>query len=288
MHKILRNYLENFYNRNPHLFIGNHITKESIFRRLSSKIRMSPNFIIIGSIASGTTSLYNYLIQHPNILKSFRKEIYFFDLNYNRGFSWYRSFFPIQLSNSNFLTCEATATYLRHPLVPERIQKHLPKTKFIVLLRNPIDRAYGFYQSRVNHGDENLSFEDAIKEEENRLSDEIEKILNDQNYFPSNFYNFGYLSGGIYYKQLQHWFKIFPKEQFLILQSEKLFKNPEETLLEITDFLKISSFTLEKYVQFNVHKYEPLKKSTRDELSKYFQPYNNKLNKLLDKNFEWN
>src|SRR5579863_6754349 len=121
-------------------------------RAASSRIRLLPDFMIIGTQKGGTTSLYNYLIDHPNISSIFKKEPHFFDFNFYKGVSWYRAHFPSLLEKyyservhgQKFITGEASPYYLYHPLVPQRIKETMPTayTKFIVLLRNPIDRAY--------------------------------------------------------------------------------------------------------------------------------------------------
>ena len=119
-----------------------------------------PNFLIIGAQRCGTTSLYNYLIQHPQIVPSSKKEVHFFDLNFHLGQSWYEKHFP-EVSD-NILTGEASPYYIFHPLCPKRIFDYDPSVKLIVILRNPIDRAYSHYRHIVRLGHEPLKFEDAL------------------------------------------------------------------------------------------------------------------------------
>jgi len=114
----------------------------------------------------------------------------------------------------------------------------------IVLLRNPIDRAYSHYWREIKKGRETLSFEEAIKIEKSRLKKEIEKILENGHYVSFNFIHYSYLTRGIYVEQLKRWFKYFPKHQFLILCSEEFYSNPEEKYKEVLNFLKLPSFKL--------------------------------------------
>src|SRR5579885_2674785 len=137
------------------------------YRTITSSIRLLPDFIIIGTQRGGTTSLYAYLGQHPQIAPAVIKEVHFFDNNYERGVGWYRTQFPFLIEKSiaknigqqNFITGEASPYYLFHPHVPERAAKVVPGAKLIVLLRNPIDRAYSHYYHEVELGHEKLSFE---------------------------------------------------------------------------------------------------------------------------------
>ena len=161
-----------------------------IYCKLTGPFRMKPDFIIIGSEKCGTTSLYEYLKKHPNIIASTGKEVSFFDKNFHRGNGWYKSFFPSLLtkffkqtfSRTKILTFEATPRYLIHPHAAKRISKLYPNVKLIVLFRNPIDRAYSHYeQETIYAGRETLSFEEAIEKENERISHEYEKMERDEN-----------------------------------------------------------------------------------------------------------
>src|SRR5690242_6983741 len=163
---------------------------EKLYRGLTSSIRLLPDFLIIGTQRGGTTSLYHYLEAHPCIGPSTTKEIHFFDRRVNKGIAWYRGHFPTRiekyyverLHGRAFITGEASPSYLFHPHVPRRIAKVLPHTKLIILLRNPIDRAYCQYYHSLELGYETLSFEEAIQGEEERTAREREKMLKDEGY----------------------------------------------------------------------------------------------------------
>ena len=111
-----------------------------MFRRL----RMLPDFVIIGAQKSGTSSLYDFVVQHPAILPAAKKELHYFSLGYKKGEYWYRLRFPIRASQK-LLSGEASPIYLFYPMVPGRMKKLLPDVKLIVILRNPVDRAYSHY-----------------------------------------------------------------------------------------------------------------------------------------------
>src|SRR5687768_13237463 len=104
----------------------------------TAHLRRLPDFLIIGAQRGGTTSLYRYLTEHPEIDPAVRKEIHFFSRHHEQGLDWYRAHFPRRDESS--LVGEASPNYLVHPDVPARVAAALPRVKLIALLRNPVDR----------------------------------------------------------------------------------------------------------------------------------------------------
>ena len=267
---------------------------EIICRGLTAPIRVMPDFLIIGAQKCGTTSLYTYLEQHPCVIPAFRKELNFFDLGFGRGTIWYRAYFPTlfykqqieKVNRQNAITGEATPQYLFHPLAPERVATTLPNIKLIVLLRNPVDRAYSHYNHEKVRGRESLSFEDAMKAEKERLRKEKEKMLEDKNYQCLEYLYFSYLSRGIYVEQLKNWMNFFPKEQFLILKYEDFVDDPPGVFKQVLDFLKLPTWKLKEYKAFNAGKYSSgMNTTTRNRLIDYFEPHNEQLYQLLGMKF---
>ncbi|WP_019503570.1 sulfotransferase domain-containing protein [Pleurocapsa sp. PCC 7319] len=259
-------------------------------RIATSPFRIMPSFIIIGAKKCGTTSLFRYLIEHPNIGAPSTKEISYFDLNFAKGNIWYRSFFPMSLPNlesQTLITGEASASYICHPKAPKRIAKVLPHVKLIALLRDPVDRAYSHYHHTKRIGRENLSFEEAIAQEETRVR-QIESGGRRPGNNQPQAYNYTYLSSGLYAEQLQNWLEQFSKQQLLVLNSEDFFRNPPSSFKQVINFLKLPSWSLKNYRKHNFNQYpEPLKESTRESLTEYFRPHNHKLFELLGTDFGW-
>ena len=254
-----------------------------------------PDFLIIGAARSGTTSLYEYLMQHPCVDPPVGKEVYFFDKKFKMGIKWYRSFFPSifskffseKISKRKILTGEATPRYLYHPHTPSRVFNILPYVKLIVLLRNPVDRAFSHYQMEVDHGDESLSFEEATNQEESRIKEEMEKMQKDENYYSVFFYRKSYLTRGIYLDQLKRWFQFFPRKQFLILKSEDFYSKTSEVYNQALSFLNLPKFSLQNYDQYKKRQYSAINSETRKKLIEYFRPHNEQLYELLGTNFHW-
>jgi len=252
----------------------------------SSSLRVLPNLVVIGVVRSGTTSLYHYLSQHPSIIKSAYDELGYFDSNYDLGLNWYKSLFPtifekkkVEEKNGKFITYDVTPFYIYNEKVPKRIQKIIPDSKLILILRNPVDRAYSNYFITK----QNKKFEDIIIEEK-----EILKTINRKN--KEEYYKFVHtslLSRGFYAEQLEKWFKIFPRNQILIIKSEDFAIQTNKIMNEIFNFLGLENFNILDDSKKNKIVYEPMKEETRRELIEYFRPYNEKLYSMINRNFDW-
>lgn len=265
------------------------------YRRLTSSLRVTPDFLVIGAARSGTTSLYRYLASHPSIAPASMKEIQYFSIHHWRGIEWYKSHFPTSLtrrvvtsrSGVSCQTGEATPYYMFHPLAAGRVADALPRVKLIVLLRNPVDRAFSHYLHELSLGVEDRSFEKAIDDEEVRLSGEVERMLSDPKYPGFRHQHFSYLSRGLYHDQLVRWFSLFPRDRFLIMQSERFWSDPEESHVGTLKFLGLPPTPLASYPQFNTSEPSRMTDRTRDRLLEYFAPHNERLNSLLGEDFRW-
>ena len=209
---------------------------------------------------------------------------------------WYKVFFPLKWNKffttkflkQKFVTGEVHPRLLLHPHALTRIHTTIPRVKLIVILRNPIDRAYSEWQSSHNHGNEPLSFEDVIKEEKNRLEGEWEKMEKDESYYSLDYFKYAYITTSLYADALERWLKLFPREQFLFLKSEDSFINPQKTLDELFQFLGLHKYKIE-YKKNPKDDYPHIKMdySTRKKLIDFFKPHNERLYKLIGKNFDW-
>lgn len=251
--------------------------------------RTWPDYIIIGTMKGGTSSLYQYLTLHPEVLPADSKETHYFDINYHEGKNWYRTnFVKKKYKLSGQITGEASPYYIFHPLVAERIAKLLPEIKLIALFRNPTERAYSHYQHSYRTKVETQSFEQALKLEPERLAGEKEKMLRDPKYHSQHCQMFSYLARGRYAEQLKVWFRYFRREQFLILKSEDMFTMPQETMNKVFDFLTLPFHHSTEFKKYNYHgEYSDMPESIRKQLDEYFEPYNNELYELLGIDFKW-
>ncbi len=258
---------------------------------LTGPIRSLPDFIIIGTVRSGTTSLYYNICQHPCVLPAAYDELGFFDSNYHLGLNWYRSLFPtffskwiVRLNKKYGITGEDTPFYIWNPIVAKRILKILPNVKLIVLFRNPVDRAYSNYHLGIRAGSENLSFEDAIQVELNRLNNtEIESENELEKYTTPR----SYITKGFYADQLKIWLELFNPEQLIIVSTENLEANPQEILDKIYDFLKIPKNHKLIPEKQKIASYPKMKSETRKFLVDFYKKYNAELFSMIGREFDW-
>lgn len=243
-----------------------------------------PDFLIIGTQKGGTTSLFNYLKQHPETALPDQKEIHFFDKQYQKGPKWYFNKFP----SVHLITGESTPYYLYHPYVAERVAHHCPKVKIIVLLRNPIDRAYAhFFMEKQRKREPLPTFEDAIKAEPERLENEKKKLIKNPFFNSAIHQTHSYLDRGKYYSQVKRWFNHFPKEHFLIIKSEIFFQHTEKVLESVFKFLGLSHQEINNLKPWRQNHYPTMKPKTRAYLSEYYAEENHKLTDLIGEQFNW-
>ena len=190
-------------------------------------------------------------------------------------------------TNQKLLSGEASPNYLFVPIVPCRMKKILPDVKLIVILRNPVDRAYSDYQHAVRANRETLSFEKAIELEEERCADEREQNIKDPECLADNYHSYSYLARDLYADQMERWFQYYNRDQFLVLTTEDFAKNPQQTLNQFFDFVDVYPFQVGNLTNLQVGNYKNMDKSTRKLLIEYFKPCNKRLSKLLRRSFDW-
>ncbi len=201
-----------------------------------------PNFLIIGAPKSGTSSIYEYLRQHPQVFMSPEKETNFFAFRGGRPrfngpgdqrLKYATCAFTLEayealFAGARFETAigEASPMYLSHPGAPDEIQKLLPEVKLIAVLRNPADRAFSAYMMRVRDGLETAGdFAEAIRREPQRIRD--------------NWSWGAYVQRGFYYEQLKRYFDRFDRRQIRVYLFEHFARDPLGTMQEIFRFLDV-------------------------------------------------
>ena len=191
-----------------------------------------PNFMCIGAAKSGTTSLYDILRQHSEIYLPSFKEPHFFDIPsvYNNGLDWYKEMYFSKVKEE-FCIGDFTPTYFFEKQAAKRIYDNLGEhVKFIIILRDPVDRAYSHYLHSKRDLHEDLTFIEALEKESERMSqgDYLSRL------------RFSYVLQGMYFHMLEEYLKFFKKENFLILSFEDEFiAKREETINRIFSFLEL-------------------------------------------------
>ena len=263
----------------------------------TSPLRPLPDFLIIGTQRAGTTSLYHYLVAHPAVAAAMpSKGVHYFDTEYGRTLRWYRAHFASVVASAyarvrwrmRLLRGEASPYYLFHPDAQRRVAAVLPDAKLIVLLRNPVDRAYSHHAQEVARGFEDLPFEEALDRESARLEGEAEQLLADPGYNSFAHQHHSYLARGLYYEQLERWQLFFPREQFYVAAYERFVAEPGVVLTELHRFLGIEPRPLATYRRYNVRERVPMRPDTRERLEDYFAAPNRRLFDYLGVDFGWN
>ena len=199
-----------------------------------------PNFVIIGAGKAGTTSLYKYLEEHPQIYMSPKKEPRFFaveneEINFQgpddsrfkfiNSIDDYQKLFS-QVSNEIAIG-EASPIYLTTPKAPQRIYHHIPNAKIIAILRDPIERAYSNFLDSLSRGIETTDdFSEAMLLEEERIKDR---------WAP----HWHYKRKGFYFALLKPYFDLFEQESIKVYFFDDLKKNPQKIMKDIYKFLGV-------------------------------------------------
>jgi hypothetical protein len=258
------------------------------------RARILPSFLLIGAQRAGTTSLFYYLRRHPHVARPGTKEVHFFDDRFWRGVDWYRSFFVTsaerrlaRLRGGDLVAAEATPYYLFHPAVPERVAATIPDVRLVVLLRDPVDRAYSHYRKMRRMGLERLSFEEALDREEKRLAGEEERLLADPRHRSRHHRRHAYVARGLYADQLERWLAHFPREQLLVLRAEDFFERPAETYAQTLDFLGLRPWQSPAFEARNPTSDRPLDPALRTRLEVRFAEPNARLALLLGRDLGW-
>jgi hypothetical protein len=270
------------------------------YGEVTADFRPGPDFVIIGSKRGGSTSLYNYVLEHPSIRPLFPgrihlKGVHYYDSNYDRGLRWYRSHFPLRAGGryvvqpgvTPAITGEASPYYLFHPLAAERLARDFPDVRIIVALRDPVERAYSHFKERTHHGGETLSFEAALEAEEDRLRGEAERIVAEPGYRSAEHENHSYLAQGRYLDMLPRWFGLFPRSQFHIMASEDLYAEPERHVNEAWKFLGLAPGQLRSRVRHNYLPAPDIQPQTRQRLQELLADHNRGLEDLLGRSLPW-
>lgn len=265
----------------------------------TARWRPYPDFLIVGTKRGGTTSLWNYLVQHPQVVPMFpsprglKSNGYFFE-NLDRGDRWYRSHFHTtahrrwrQRRVGRTVTGEASPYYMLGPHIPRLIAADMPRVRLIVLLRDPVQRAYGHYQERVKQGVEALSFEDALDAEAPRLSGEWQRMTDDPAYYSTAYDSFSYRERGVYLPQMRRIFASFPRRQVLVLRSEDLYADAQRVFDDTCRFLEIAPLPLRERTRHNYIPRAPIPPAAKQRLATFYAPHNQALYDYLARDFGW-
>src|SRR5215218_5774852 len=176
--------------------------------RATVRWRTEPDFLVIGAQRSGTTTLFRVLSQHPQLLRpTVSKGVGYFDTEYHRGRRWYTAHFPLRLTarlhGPGTQVFESSGYYAFHPLAARRIAADLPGVKVVMMVRDPVERAYSAHSHELARGFETEEFEAAVRLEPQRTAGEAERLARDEGYSSHTHRHHAYLARGRYAEQLE-------------------------------------------------------------------------------------
>ena len=207
------------------------------------------DFIIAGAQKCGTTALHAFLQKHPQITLGDQQEMHFFDTDENFA----REPVDYELLHQHFphwsrfkVAGECTPHYIYYKPAMERIRNYNPNIKLIILLRNPIERAFAHWNMQRFKKREPLDFLDAVKQEHRRVAETS----------PLQTRRFSYVDRGFYSRQLERVWRFFPREQVRIIKSEEFRVRPRETLRSVFAFLGVKPLRIMRNKDRNVVPYE--------------------------------
>ncbi|MGL4175211.1 MAG: sulfotransferase family protein [Dermatophilaceae bacterium] len=240
--------------------------------------RMEPGYLVVGTKRGGSTSLADWIARHPEVAPCLSpKGTHYFDVNWRRGDAWFRSAFP-KPAPGRKITGEASPYYMFHPLAPGRIAATLPDVKLIVCLRDPVARAWSHHAYEVARGREGLGFEEALDAEAGRLHGEEERLRDQPEYDSPHWRFHAYQRRGHYAEQILELHRAVGAERVLVVQSERLFADPEAELATVWRFLGLAPFVPDDVRPKNANApYGSMPVHLVARLHEYYRPHNDRL-----------
>jgi hypothetical protein len=264
--------------------------------RPTRRARMLPGFLILGAERCGTTSMFHILRQHPAVFTGTlpRKEMHYFDHKYGLGLGWYQCHFPLiprarlaARGAGGAVAFEATPNYMYHPLAPERISRDLPGVRLIVMVRDPVERAYSDYSHQVGFGNETEPFERALELEDIRLQGEVERIITTPGYYSFEHSHHSYRARGHYADQLERLERLFGRERIHVVDDGEFFAAPGPTYDRVLEFLGLPHRGYPDFTPQNTRSRSPLPGSVQAALEEHFRPHDERLTAWLGKEPSW-
>ena len=268
------------------------------YGRLTADRRMLPSFLISGGQRCGTTSLYRALSAHPAVIKAvLHKGVHYFDVGYDHGMRWYRGHFPLQRRAERVAgtlgvpaqTFESSPYYMYHPQAAARIAADLPAAKLVVLVRDPVERAYSQHHHEVARGFEpERDFGAALALEPARLHRQEDRLAEDPSYYSFAHQHHAYRARGEYARYLSVMAQHVGRERIHVVESERFFTEPQAAYDEVLAFLGLPELGYPPFEQHNARpRTSPMDERTRRELTAHFAPHDERLAELLGRPPVW-
>lgn len=257
--------------------------------------RIAPSFVLAGVQRAGTTSLFRALSQHPALVRpTFHKGVNYFDLNYFRGPRWYAAHFPTTAAaglraprGTAPQAFEASGYYLYHPFALERLAADLPDVRLVVMLRDPVERAYSAWKHESARGFDDLDFEAALRAEDDRLAGEVDRMARDVTYESHAHRHHSYRRRGEYLGQLAKAVDLFTRERVHVIYSEEFFADPRREYDRLCRFLGVAPHGATTFEQHNARPSRSMPEGPRRRLTAHFAAERGPLEDLVGRPAPW-
>lgn len=268
--------------------------------RASAYTRPAPDFLLIGAKRGGTTSFVEGLRHHPGVLGLFPraehlKGLYYFDEHHELGERWYRSHFPTLATRHRLedrlghrvVTGEGSPYYLFHPVAPERARAAVPRAQILVILRDPVERAYSHWKERRRNRTEPLDFAAALAAEDARLDGEEARLVADPTARSFAHRHCSYVAQGEYAPMLARWFAAFGHDRVWVGVSEEVFAAPQRALDAVFDRLGLPGHRVDGVPRRNAEPSPGLDPGLRRDLTERLRPAVAATEVLLGRKLPW-
>lgn len=260
------------------------------------RLRALPGLLIAGGQRCGTTSMYKALVQQPTIFRPvWRKGVHYFDVGFDHDLDWYRGHFPMQAQlewsrrrhGTRALCFESSPYYLFHPLAGERIAASLPDVKMLILVRDPVERAYSAHAHELARGFESLSFEAALEAEAERLEGEEQRLRAEPTYESIAHRHQAYRQRGEYAPQVAKMAALLSPERVKVVDSHRFFETPDGVYAEVLDWLGVQPVRTAVFDRYNGRPRLEMPAHVRRTLDEHFVSFDEQLTPWLGAEPSW-
>lgn len=256
---------------------------------VTADLRPAPGIVVVGAQRAGTTTLFRLLSDHPQLRRpTVDKGTGYFDDSYGRGPRWYRAHFPLLLPGARRRTAfECSGYYLFHPLAPARIARDLPDAQVVVMVRDPVARAYSAHRHELARGFEQLSFAEAVSREPGRTAGSTEALLADPRATSFAHRHHSYLQRGEYAGQIRRFVDALGPDRVHVVDADALFADPVEEWVALQRRLGLRVHRPSAVGRWNERPGDPLPPDLQRNLRNHFVEHDAALERLLGRRPSW-
>jgi hypothetical protein len=255
-------------------------------RLLTAPWRALPSFVIAGAPKCGTSTLYDFLTEHPRVRRGARKEPTNF-VHYPGSRLRAAMNYPIRWPGADFLAGDGSVEYFTHPTAPQNVRAVVPGARIVFLFRDPVKRAWSDYQMFRRAGGDDADFSATVRAAMRWVDDPAILPLVDaaarQAWHPAR-----YVLCGWYERAARRWLEVFPREQCLFLVSEEFFSDPVGTTKTVLRHIGLPEvdFSSGSIAREGGYK-ENMPEETAAALRDFYRPRNQRLAELLGRDLPW-